>query len=145
MATIGLSGARYLEQGQELTEGSVKGKGFFGDIPTKDGSTMTEYSSAFEVGSKTVSYPLLVPTLTADELNLLRSTGEVTPEIEKKAQQYALTRLAEGKSPFASPQELRFPLPEGFDPKIFAPSVGLIPTSPMYADPFDNTIGSSIR
>jgi hypothetical protein len=59
---------------------------------------MTEYSSAFEVGGKTVSYPLVVPTLTADELNLLRSTGEVTPEIEKKAQQYALDRLAEGKN-----------------------------------------------
>ena len=139
MAKLGISEARYLEQDQKLTEGSVKGKGFFGGIPTQDGSTMTEYSSAFEVGGKTVSYPLVVPTLTADELNLLRSTGEVTPEIEKKAQEYALSRLAEGKNPFASPQELRFPLPQGFDPKIFAPAVGLIPTNPMYKEPFADT------
>jgi hypothetical protein len=139
MAKVGISEARYLEQGQKLTEGSVKGKGFFGGIPTQDGSMMTEYSSAFEVGGKTVSYPLVVPTLTADELNLLRSTGEVTPEIEKKAQQYALDRLAEGKNPFASPQELRFPFPEGFDPKIFAPVVGSIPTNPMYKEPFADT------
>jgi len=139
MAKLGLSDARYLEQDQKLTEGSVKGKGFFGGIPTQDGSMMTEYSSAFEVGGKTVSYPLVVPTLTADELNLLRSTGQVTPEIEQKAQQYALSRLAEGKNPFASPQELRFPLPEGFDPKIFAPVVSSIPANPMYKEPFADT------
>jgi len=80
-----------------------------------------------------------VPTLTADELNLLRSTGQVTPEIEQKAQQYALSRLAEGKNPFASPQELRFPLPEGFDPKIFAPIANSIPANPMYKEPFADT------
>ncbi len=102
-----LSDARYIEEGQKLTEGSFKGKGFFGEIPTKDGSMMTEYSSAFEVGGKTISYPLVVPTLTADELNLLRLTGNVTPDIDKKAQQYALDRIAQGKNPFASPTALK--------------------------------------
>lgn len=134
-----LSGARYLEEGQKLTDSSFKGKGYFGEIPTMDGSVMTEYSSAFEIGGKTISYPLIVPTLTADEINLLRTTGEATPEIEKKAQQFALERLAQGKNPFASPKELRYPLPEGFNPKIFNFPVDSMPTSPMYKDPFSDT------
>ena len=135
----GLSEPRYLEDSQKITEGSFKGKGYFGAIPTKDGSMMTEYSSAFDVDGKTISYPLIVPTLTADELNLLRITGETTPEIEKKAQQFAMERLAQGKSPFASPKELRYPLPEGFNPKIFNFPVDSMPTSPMYKDPFSDT------
>lgn len=135
----GLSEPRYLEDSQKITEGSFKGKGYFGAIPTKDGSMMTEYSSAFDIDGKTISYPLIVPTLTADELNLLRITGETTPEIEKKAQQFAMERLAQGKSPFASPQELRYPLPEGFNPKIFNLPVDSMPTSPMYKDPFTDT------
>lgn len=134
-----LGGIRYLEEGQKLPDSTFKGKGYFGEIPTMDGSVMTEYSSAFDVGGKTISYPLLVPTLTADELNLLRSTGETTPEIEKKAQQFALDRLAQGKNPFASPTELRYPLPEGFNPKIFAPPVNTIPSSLNYQDPFMDT------
>jgi hypothetical protein len=157
-----LSGVRYLEEGQKLTEGTSKGKGYFGEIPTLDGSVMTEYSSAFEVGDKTISYPLIVPTLTTDELNLLRTTGNVTPEIEKKAQQFALDRLAQGKNPFASPTELRYPFPEGFNLKIFAPVVNSAPiggiglgagtqdnempdavrqymADPRYSDPFADT------
>lgn len=134
-----LSGGRYLEEGQKLPESTFKGKGYFGEIPTMDGSVMTEYSSAFEIGNKTISYPLIVPTLTTDELNVLRTTGEATPEIEKKAQQFALDRIAQGKSPFAMPSELRYPLPEGFDPKIFAPVVNSAPVNPAYSDPFGDT------
>jgi len=134
-----LSGVRYLEEGQKLTDSTFKGKGYFGEIPTMDGSVMTEYSSAFDYGGKPISYPLIVPTLTADELNLLRLTGEVTPEIDKKAQQFALERLAQGKNPFASPTELRYPLPEGFNPKIFAPPVNNTPSSLNYQDPFMDT------
>ena len=135
----GLSEPRYLEESQKITEGSLKGKGYFGAIPTKDGSMMTEYSSAFDVDGKTISYPLIVPTLTADELNLLRITGEATPEIEKKAQDFAMERLAQGKNPFASPKELRYPLPEGFNPKIFNLPVNSTPTNPAYSDPLGDT------
>jgi hypothetical protein len=138
-SSIGLSEPRYLEKNQKITESSFKGKGYFGAIPTKDGSMMTEYSSAFDVDGKTVSYPLVVPTLTANELNLLRTTGEATPEIEKKAQQFALDRIAEGKNPFASPKELRYPLPEGFNPKIFNLPVNSMPTNPVYSDPLGDT------
>jgi len=112
---LGLAPARYLEEGQNISQGTVKRKGYFGEIPTNNDSMMTEFSSAFEVGGKTVQYPLVVPTLTADELNLLRLTGEATPEIQKKAQEFALNRLSRGLDPFATTQELRYPLPENVD------------------------------
>jgi hypothetical protein len=37
--------------------------------------------------------------------------GEPTPEIYKKAQDYAQQRIGAGQSPFATPQELRYSLP----------------------------------
>jgi hypothetical protein len=127
---LGLAPVRYLEEGQDISQGTVKRKGYFGEIPTNDGSMMTEFSSAFEVGGKTVQYPLVVPTLTVDELNLLRLTGQATPEINKKAQQFALTRLSRGQDPFATPQELRYPQPQGLNP---APSTDQMQAMPRIA------------
>jgi hypothetical protein len=127
---LGLALARYLEQGQKISQGTVKRKGYFGEIPTNDDSMMTEFSSAFEVGGKTVQYPLVVPTLTADELNLLRLTGQATPEINKKAQQFALNRLSRGQDPFATTQELRYPQPQGLNP---ATSIDRMQATPRIA------------
>jgi hypothetical protein len=107
----GLSGARYLEQGQDLSQGTLKGKGYFGEIPVNQGGAMTEFSSAYEQDGKMVSHPLLVPTLNKQEIDLLRMGLEPTPEIYKKAQDYAQKRIGSGQSPFASPQELRYPVP----------------------------------
>jgi hypothetical protein len=107
----GLSGARYLEQGQDMSKGTVKGKGYFGEVPMNQGGAMTEYSSAYDQDGKMVSHPLLVPTLTKQEIDLLRMGLEPTPEIYKKAQDYAQQRIGAGQSPFASPQELRYPMP----------------------------------
>jgi hypothetical protein len=58
-----------------------------------------------------VSHPLLVPTLNKQEIDLLRMGIEPTPEIYKKAQDYAQKRIGAGQSPFATPQELRYPMP----------------------------------
>jgi len=107
----GLSGARYLEQGQDMSQGTLKGKGYFGEIPVNQGGAMTEFSSAFEQDGKMVSHPLLVPTLNKQEIDLLKMGIEPTPEIYKKAQDYAQKRIGSGQSPFASPQELRYPVP----------------------------------
>ena len=107
----GLSGARYLEQGQDMSQGTLKGKGYFGEIPVNQGGAMTEFSSAFEQDGKLVSHPLLVPTLNKQEIDLLKMGLEPTPEIYKKAQDYAQQRISAGKSPFATPQELRYPMP----------------------------------
>jgi hypothetical protein len=107
----GLSGARYLEQGQDMSQGTLKGKGYFGEIPVNQGGAMTEFSSAYEQDGKLVSHPLLVPTLNKQEIDLLGMGLEPTPEIYKKAQDYAKQRIGAGQSPFASPQELRYPMP----------------------------------
>jgi len=58
-----------------------------------------------------VSHPLLVPTLNKQEIDLLRMGLKPTPEIYKKAQDYAQQRIGAGQSPFATPQELRYPMP----------------------------------
>ena len=107
----GLSGARHLEQGQDMSQGTLKGKGYFGEIPVNQGGAMTEFSSAYEQDGKLVSHPLLVPTLNKQEIDLLGMGLEPTPEIYKKAQDYAQKRIGAGQSPFATSQELRYPMP----------------------------------
>ena len=104
-------GMRHLENGQNITEGTVKGKGYFGEIPANRGGAMTELSSAYDQDGKLVSHPLIVPTLNKQEVDLLKMGLEPTLEIYKKAQDYAQQRIAAGQSPFASPQELRYPIP----------------------------------
>lgn len=104
-------GMRHLEEGQTISEGTAKGKGYFGEIPMNQGGAMTEVSSAYEQDGNLVSHPLLVPTLNKQEIDLLRMGIEPTPEIYKKAQDYAQQRIGAGQSPFASPQELRYPMP----------------------------------
>jgi len=104
-------GMRNLETGQDITQGTVKGKGYFGEVPANRGGAMTELSSAYDQDGNLVSHPLIVPTLTKQEIDLLGMGIEPTPEIYKKAQDYAQQRIAAGQSPFATPQELRYPVP----------------------------------
>ena len=85
----------------------VKGKGYFGELPTKSGRTATEISSENDDGE----YPLIVPTLTKKELDHLLSDAKPTDEIYDKAESWARDRKKNGKSPFASPTELRVPIP----------------------------------
>ena len=102
-------GTRYAE---ELgTPTTAKGKGYFGAIPDQQGRPMTELSSAYEQDGKLVSHPLIVPTLTKQEIDLLKMGAEPTSSIYQKAQEWAQSRLAQGQSPFATPQDVRFPVP----------------------------------
>ena len=104
-------GMRYLEEGQTLSDATPKGKGYFGEVPMNQGGAMTELSSAYDQNGKLVSHPLIVPTLNKQEVDLLKMGLEPTPEIYKKAQDYAQQRIGAGQSPFATPQELRYPMP----------------------------------
>jgi hypothetical protein len=109
-------GFRYAESVNQPT--TAKGRGYLGNVGTMQ-DPMTELSASSDFGGRTVQYPLIVPTLTADELNLLRSGGEPTQEIYGKAQQYALGRLSRGQDPFATTQELRYPQPEAVDTRPY--------------------------
>ena len=57
-----------------------------------------------------MEYPLMVPTLDQTQLSAVLS-GQITPDIEQQARAHALARMLRGESPFAGPQDLRFPLP----------------------------------
>jgi len=105
-------GTRYAENLNQPT--TAKGKGYLGNVGTIQ-DPMTELSASSNFAGRSVQYPLIVPTLTADELNLLRSGGKPTKEIYDKAQQYALGRLTSGEDPFATTQELRYPQPKNLN------------------------------
>ena len=117
-------GIRYSESLSQPT--TVKRGGYLGDIGTMN-EPMTELSSSFEVNGKSVQYPLVVPTLTVDELQLLRAGGEPTPSIYNKAEQFAMGRLSRGQDPFATTQDLRYPQPQGLNP---APSTDQMQATP---------------
>lgn len=97
-------GARYAESPYEPL--SMKGKGYFGMLPSSEGFS-TEISATDDRG---MSFPLLVPTLTQQEVNYLLQGGEPTDEIYNKAMMWAESRQAGGQSPFAAPTELRIPV-----------------------------------
>mgnify|MGYP005989460599 CR=1 FL=1 len=94
----------------------AKGLGYFGETTSPSGQAVTEYSLYDEdIGE----YPSIVPTLTSEELQdtIRRSSQGQSPSMEviMKARMYAKDRLSEGKSPFAGPTELRFPVPSQTD------------------------------
>jgi hypothetical protein len=90
----------------------AKGKGYFGMLPHEGGSYSSELSSEATINGKNVEHPLLVPTLNAGELQHLLAGNDPTPDIYRKAQEHAAARLEQGKSPFAQPDELRYPTPK---------------------------------
>ena len=97
-------GLRYSGEG-------AKGLGYFGALANPAGGVSTELSSEFEHNGQTIEHPLLVPTLTRDEIGHLLGGGEPTQAIYDKARAFALQRIGNGFNPFAGPTDLRYPLP----------------------------------
>ncbi len=104
---VGMAQGGLAQYGLRHSGEGVKGKGYFGLMAGRDG-TVTELSAEDESGE----FPLVVPTLTAEELDRLLAGGEPTPEMLDKASSWAATRRKRGESPFASPTELRMPRPK---------------------------------
>jgi hypothetical protein len=95
-----------------------KGIGFFGSLPTKMGTVLGEYSLGMEINGKEETIPSVVPTLTHEELQHLLNGGQVTPEIQQKAFEFAISRLKQGLPFFATPEEEgRTPLPKSIKVK----------------------------
>jgi len=90
---------------KELTRvnGTAKGEGYFGRIPVmaSPGDYMTEQS----IDEGAALKPLLVPTLTPDEIVNISQGARVKPETYRKADEFAARRAAEGKSVWAQPGE----------------------------------------
>jgi len=92
-----------------------KGLGYFGEIPMTGGPNdfMTELGSQMTEDEGEFHFPLIVPTLTREELDHLASGKEATNEIWKKAQDHAVMRRDQGKDPFAHREEEgKTPIPE---------------------------------
>ncbi len=98
-------GARYEES--PSAQLSMKGKGYFGLLPTIEGNFATEISMTDDQG---INFPSLVPTLSKDEVEYLLKGNDPTPEIIDKANIWANYRQSKGMNPFATPTELRMPV-----------------------------------
>jgi len=81
-------------------DGTPKGDGWLGPIKSTSGDTMTELSMDFDYDGKRVLAPLLVPTLTEEEIGYLSSGNKPTKGIIDKAISHAIERVGKGKSPF---------------------------------------------
>lgn len=91
-------------------DGSDKGQGFLGLLKRPDGRVSSEISVGVEVNGKEMEVPTMVPTLNQKELDYLMTNpvGEGHPipaSIIQKATDFAQSRIAAGKSPFAGPGE----------------------------------------
>lgn len=96
-------------------DGTPKGIGYFGEIARSDDPEMFSTELSVTVGLRDAAgndrlIPLIVPTLTAEEIAHLVDGGSPTREIVKKAYDHAKERLKMGKSPYAADGEVH-PLP----------------------------------
>lgn len=82
-----------------------KGFGFIGTLGRPDGQQSTELSFDFEHNGGKVFAPLLVPTLSHEQIQHLLNDGSPTREIYDVAQRHALERIKQGLSPFARNSE----------------------------------------
>lgn len=98
-------------------DGSKKGDGYFGLLTRPDGRVSSEISyGTTDVTGQEMEIPLLVPTLTAQEVQTLLKADlskpkMVPPAIVAKAVDFAKQRVAAGKSPFAQAGEQQ-PVPD---------------------------------
>lgn len=93
-------------------DGTPKGAGYFGELahPDNPSRVSTELTIGVEVGGRKMDIPLLVPTLTQQEIRAVLS-GKESDAIVRKAIDHALGRLKQGKTPYAAPGEY-YPLPK---------------------------------
>ena len=98
-----------------ITEGSYredsfekKGTGFRGILARPDGGISTELSVRFDDVNKGRDIPVLVPTLTKEEVDTVLSLGkdeDIPRAILNKAINHAESRIAQNKPVFATPTE----------------------------------------
>lgn len=109
------------EETERALSGQEKTKGFFGGLRCKGGRITTELGTTMSIDGKTYDVPLINPMLNERELKYLLNempTFEQMIQTEtgrntlKKAQAWAIARIAQGKSPSATKEEEgKTPLP----------------------------------
>ena len=87
-------------------DGTNKGSGFLGEIPTGNGDEiMTEKSIGVNINGKETLIPSIVPTLSKDEIEYLKTNKMPNEQIIKKAVDHANNRINNGLSPFKDENE----------------------------------------
>ena len=99
-------------------DGSMKGRGYFGPIPTPDGRTATELSIGVEMDGKNYQIPNLVPGVTREQIDAMISGGKITPAELLAAKLHFMKRFAAGLSPYAQEDEPTTPLPNWTDTEL---------------------------
>jgi hypothetical protein len=89
-----------------------KGLGYFGELPSVDQEGRPSRSTELAGEIEGIHFPLLVPTLTKEEINHLLSGKPATDQIWNKAYAHALMRGQGGKDPFATMYDKRHKVPE---------------------------------
>jgi hypothetical protein len=59
----------------------------------------------FGMDGKEVEVPMIVPSTTKQELDIILNLGKETPAMIKKATDHAKMRIKQGKSPFKNPED----------------------------------------
>ena len=107
-------GGLMAEQSQKLpadmyrADGSIKSEqGFLGPVKNAvSGKTMTELSIGIEINGREMEVPAMVPTLTPEEIEILRSNDfegrakDIPESIMRKAKEHAEMRIEQGLDPF---------------------------------------------
>lgn len=88
-------------------DGTLKQNGFLGVLSMTDGSNKkaTEMSMGINLDGKETEIPMLVPTLSKQEVDHLLLGNEATSQIRQKAIDHAIKRMRQGQSPFANNTE----------------------------------------
>jgi len=81
-------------------DGTPKHTGHHGIITNDEGQLVTELSFDFEADGVKYFAPLIVPDSTPEEIQFMANGGEPTTEMYEKAQQWAISQVSQGKSPF---------------------------------------------
>ena len=101
-------------------DGSTKSEqGFLGPVKNAvTGKTMTELSIGIEINGQEMEVPAMVPTLTPEEIEILRTNDfegraqEIPQSIMEKARDHALSRLEQGMNVFYQDGENEQPEPQ---------------------------------
>lgn len=117
-------------------DGSLKGRGFFGPIPSVKGTVATELGANSTVDGRDLHYPLIHPNLNREQIDYLVKGGKPTPELHDLAIKHAMERLGQGLQPFAGEGDKPLPLPESAPKLKFAmsgavPGTGTAPSEPI--------------
>lgn len=102
-----------MDYGQRADK-TQKGMGFFGELKRPGGGVSTEISVGVGINGKEMEIPLIVPSLSKEELDYLLKTpvkskrffDDMPPTILQKAMEHAKMRVDQEKSPFAEPGEI---------------------------------------